>query len=135
MFRAPDAFPYPLLSTDFAEDIAYARGGVTDTRSTTWTGHEKRYLGEVGLETETEKTAMRKIYLRLLPFAVLSYILAYIDRINVSFAGLTIVVILSCPRPTLDVRSERSSSAISSSRCRATSSWKRSARGYGSRAS
>jgi MFS transporter, ACS family, tartrate transporter len=36
-----------------------------------------------------EKSAMRKIYLRLLPFAVLSYILAYIDRINVSFAGLT----------------------------------------------
>ena len=36
-----------------------------------------------------EKSAMRKIYLRLLPFAVLSYVLAYIDRINVSFAGLT----------------------------------------------
>ena len=36
-----------------------------------------------------EKSAMRKIYLRLLPFAVLSYFLAYIDRINVSFAGLT----------------------------------------------
>jgi MFS transporter, ACS family, tartrate transporter len=36
-----------------------------------------------------EDSAMRKIYLRLLPFAVLSYILAYIDRINVSFAGLT----------------------------------------------
>jgi ACS family tartrate transporter-like MFS transporter len=36
-----------------------------------------------------EKSTMRKIYLRLLPFAVLSYILAYIDRINVSFAGLT----------------------------------------------
>ncbi len=36
-----------------------------------------------------EKSAMRKIYLRLLPFAVFSYILAYIDRINVSFAGLT----------------------------------------------
>jgi ACS family tartrate transporter-like MFS transporter len=32
---------------------------------------------------------MRKVYLRLLPFAVLSYVLAYIDRINVSFAGLT----------------------------------------------
>ena len=42
------------------------------------------------MEPETEKTAMRKIYLRLLPFAVLSYILAYIDRINVSFAGLTL---------------------------------------------
>jgi MFS transporter, ACS family, tartrate transporter len=36
-----------------------------------------------------EKSAMRKIYMRLLPFAVLSYILAYLDRINVSFAGLT----------------------------------------------
>jgi len=32
---------------------------------------------------------MRKIYIRLLPFAILSYFLAYIDRINVSFAGLT----------------------------------------------
>jgi ACS family tartrate transporter-like MFS transporter len=36
-----------------------------------------------------EHSTMRKVYLRLLPFAVLSYILAYIDRINVSFAGLT----------------------------------------------
>jgi ACS family tartrate transporter-like MFS transporter len=36
-----------------------------------------------------EKSAMRKIYLRLLPFAVISYLLAYIDRINASFAALT----------------------------------------------
>jgi sugar phosphate permease len=36
-----------------------------------------------------EKSAMRKIYLRLLPFAILSYLLAYIDRINASFAALT----------------------------------------------
>ena len=36
-----------------------------------------------------EKTCMRKIYLRLLPFAIVSYFLAYIDRINVSFAALT----------------------------------------------
>jgi ACS family tartrate transporter-like MFS transporter len=41
------------------------------------------------MEAALEKSAMRKIYLRLLPFAVLSYVLAYIDRINVSFAGLT----------------------------------------------
>jgi ACS family tartrate transporter-like MFS transporter len=39
--------------------------------------------------TAVERSAMRKIYLRLLPLAVLSYLLAYIDRINVSFAGLT----------------------------------------------
>src|SRR6202041_1674242 len=36
-----------------------------------------------------EKSAMRKIYMRLLPFAILSYFLAYIDRINASFAALT----------------------------------------------
>src|SRR5437763_14892796 len=41
------------------------------------------------MDSALEKSAMRKIYLRLLPFAVLSYILAFIDRINVSFAGLT----------------------------------------------
>jgi MFS family permease len=41
------------------------------------------------MELALEKSAMRKIYLRLLPFAILSYILAYIDRINVGFAGLT----------------------------------------------
>jgi ACS family tartrate transporter-like MFS transporter len=41
------------------------------------------------LDQAIEKSAMRKIYLRLLPFAVLSYFLAYVDRINVSFAGLT----------------------------------------------
>jgi MFS transporter, ACS family, tartrate transporter len=41
------------------------------------------------MDAAFEKSAMRKIYIRLLPFAILSYILAYIDRINVSFAGLT----------------------------------------------
>src|SRR5437870_2028440 len=41
------------------------------------------------MDAALEKSTMRKVYLRLLPFAILSYILAYIDRINVSFAGLT----------------------------------------------
>src|SRR5205085_3859513 len=41
------------------------------------------------MDRTLEKSTMRKVYLRLLPFAVLSYVLAYIDRINVSFAGLT----------------------------------------------
>src|SRR5947208_16153393 len=36
-----------------------------------------------------EKSCIRKIYFRLLPFAILSYFLSYIDRINVSFAALT----------------------------------------------
>ena len=41
------------------------------------------------MEKAVEKSAMRKIYIRLLPFAILSYFLAYVDRINVSFAALT----------------------------------------------
>ena len=41
------------------------------------------------MDDAIEQSAMRKIYMRLLPFAILSYFLAYIDRINVSFAGLT----------------------------------------------
>lgn len=41
------------------------------------------------MDRTLERSTMRKVYIRLLPFAVLSYILAYIDRINVSFAGLT----------------------------------------------
>src|ERR1700743_3612952 len=45
--------------------------------------------GEQDMDVTLERSTMRKVYLRLLPFAVLSYILAYIDRSNVSFAGLT----------------------------------------------
>jgi ACS family tartrate transporter-like MFS transporter len=41
------------------------------------------------MDRSLERSTMRKVYLRLLPFAVLSYVLAYIDRINVSFAALT----------------------------------------------
>jgi ACS family tartrate transporter-like MFS transporter len=41
------------------------------------------------MEAAIEKSAMRKIYLRLLPFAFVTYSLCYMDRINVTFAGLT----------------------------------------------
>src|ERR1700690_4049425 len=36
-----------------------------------------------------ERTTMRKAYIRLLPFCFVLYIFCYIDRINVSFAALT----------------------------------------------
>jgi ACS family tartrate transporter-like MFS transporter len=36
-----------------------------------------------------EQSAMRKVYLRLLPFAILTYFFCYLDRINVGFASLT----------------------------------------------
>ncbi len=41
------------------------------------------------MDAALEASTMRKVYIRLLPFAILSYVLAYIDRINVSFAALT----------------------------------------------
>jgi ACS family tartrate transporter-like MFS transporter len=41
------------------------------------------------MDRTLERSTMRKVYLRLLPFAALAYVLAYIDRINVSFAALT----------------------------------------------
>ena len=36
-----------------------------------------------------ERTTLRKVYLRVVPYCFLLYILCYIDRINVSFAALT----------------------------------------------
>ena len=39
--------------------------------------------------TQVEQSAMRKVYWRLLPIAILAYFLAYLDRINVGFAALT----------------------------------------------
>src|SRR5215467_7507946 len=41
------------------------------------------------MDASLEASTMRKVYLRLLPFAMICYILAYIDRINSSFAALT----------------------------------------------
>src|SRR5215467_14005929 len=41
------------------------------------------------MDASLEASTMRKVYLRLLPFAMICYILAYIDRINGSFAALT----------------------------------------------
>jgi ACS family tartrate transporter-like MFS transporter len=41
------------------------------------------------MDAALEASTMRKVYLRLLPFAVLAYVMAYIDRINGSFAALT----------------------------------------------
>ena len=43
-----------------------------------------------GYERMIEKLAqMRKVYLRILPLTMVMYFLCYIDRINVSFAALT----------------------------------------------
>jgi ACS family tartrate transporter-like MFS transporter len=41
------------------------------------------------MDAVIEKSTMRKVYLHLLPLTMLMYFLCYIDRINVSFAALT----------------------------------------------
>jgi ACS family tartrate transporter-like MFS transporter len=43
----------------------------------------------MNIEGAVERSAIRKIYWRLLPIAIFTYLLAYIDRINVGFAALT----------------------------------------------
>jgi len=45
--------------------------------------------GRRALVAAVERSAIRKIYWRLLPIAIVTYLLAYIDRINVGFAALT----------------------------------------------
>jgi ACS family tartrate transporter-like MFS transporter len=44
--------------------------------------------GEIGSSLEMEQHVSRKVTLRLIPFMILMYIMCYLDRINVSFAGL-----------------------------------------------
>jgi MFS transporter, ACS family, tartrate transporter len=41
------------------------------------------------VDSAIERSAIRKIYWRILPISILMYLLAYIDRINVGFAALT----------------------------------------------
>jgi MFS transporter, ACS family, tartrate transporter len=83
------------------------------------------------MDRTLERSTMRKVYLRLLPFAVLSFVLAYIDRINVSFAGLTMRGDLGMTSGTFGFAVGMFYWGISFSRFQATSSWKRSAREYG----
>ena len=36
-----------------------------------------------------EQSTVRKVYLRILPFVILTYFFCYLDRINVGFVALT----------------------------------------------
>jgi len=44
---------------------------------------------EATMDEMVQKSAIRKVYLRVLPLAMLAYFLCYIDRINTGFAALT----------------------------------------------
>src|SRR3954463_12497638 len=44
---------------------------------------------EAGVDASIEAIAMRKVGLRLVPFLMVCYLIAYIDRVNAGFAALT----------------------------------------------
>jgi sugar phosphate permease len=84
---------------------------------------------------DIERSTMRKVYWRLLPLTILVYFLCYLDRINVGFAALTMNKDLGLDAATYGMAPALSSGVTSCSKCRATSSWKSSARASGSPAS
>jgi ACS family tartrate transporter-like MFS transporter len=45
--------------------------------------------GKLGLQTVTETSVLRKVAWRLIPFMGLLYLMAFLDRVNVGFAALT----------------------------------------------
>ena len=82
-----------------------------------------------------EHTTMRKVYLRVLPIAAVSYFFCYLDRINVGFAALTMNKDLGLDAATFGFAAGIFSGAISCSRYRATSFLKNSAHASGSHVS
>ncbi|MEH2561684.1 hypothetical protein [Bradyrhizobium sp. AZCC 2289] len=42
-----------------------------------------------GAHSELEKRVLRKVTLRIVPFVMLLYFIAFIDRVNIGFAALT----------------------------------------------
>jgi MFS transporter, ACS family, tartrate transporter len=38
---------------------------------------------------DLEKSTLRKVYLRIIPFIMLLYFMVFIDRVNIGFASLT----------------------------------------------
>jgi sugar phosphate permease len=86
-------------------------------------------------KSEIETSTIRTISWRLIPFLVLAYFFSYLDRVNLGFAALTMNADLKFTPLIFAWAPASSSSAISSSRCRAISRWRNSAPAAGSPAS
>ena len=87
--QSPPALLAPLVVCSAGQTRSNSSPNSRPDRITVLKECKPSALGRRGMDELIEKSAMRKIYLRLLPFALISYFLAYIDRINVSFAALT----------------------------------------------
>jgi hypothetical protein len=83
--------------------------------------------------SELQTRVLRKITWRIVPFIMLLYFVAFIDRVNIGFAALTMNKDIGLSPAVFGFGPASSSSAISCSRCPPTSSCTRSARGSGSR--
>ena len=81
-----------------------------------------------------EKATMRRVILRLVPFLMVCYFFALLDRVNIGFAALQMNKACRARRPRCIgfAAPASSSSATSWSRCRAISRCSASARAGGS---
>ena len=84
---------------------------------------------------DMEKRVIGKVMRRLIPFLILCYFVAYLDRVNVGFAKLHMNQALGLSEAALGSARDCSSSAISCLKCPPISFWKKSARASGSHAS
>ena len=75
------------------------------------------YGGTATSSSQAEERAYRKVTWRLLPFLMLCYLVAYLDRVNIGFAKLQMLSDLASAKPCTASAPGCSSSAISSSRC------------------
>jgi sugar phosphate permease len=85
------------------------------------------------MESSLEQRTMRKVYLRLLPFAMLAYFFCYPDRLNVGFAALTMNKAIGLTAAAYGVSAGAFYLGYCLFEVPATSSSTRSARGCGSR--
>jgi hypothetical protein len=85
--------------------------------------------------SDIETSTIRTISWRLIPFLVLAYFFSYLDRVNLGFAALTMNADLKFSPLVYAWAPASSSSATSSSRCRAIWRWRNSAPAAGSPAS
>jgi MFS transporter, ACS family, tartrate transporter len=73
-----------------AAGIACARRpGVTSSPQQDEQAGWRKAIMDTSETAALERATLRKVYFRLVPFCFLLYILCYVDRINVSFAALT----------------------------------------------
>ena len=82
-----------------------------------------------------EQRTMARVSARLVPFLIVCYFIAYLDRVNVSFAALTMNKDLGLSASAYGFGQASSSWRISSSRYPPICFWHISARGAGLRAS